>query len=395
MAAARIPITNVYGGGDYTGQILIGSARTPANVILDTGSSTLAVKKTVYNGSGDTSLVATGYVQDITYGTGGWAGPVVNTTLAFGPADLQSGSLALSSEEQPNNFGAADGIFGLAYTPLNDAYDLTAYLTGRKINPPVTYPWPFPVRNTQSAIEQFQRFLSAFQPSPITPLFSQLVTAGVVPNMFAFYTKRSTVNVLSKTDPSNQGFFILGGGPEQTDLFSGPFISAAVVDDAYYNTNLVSVQVGNAVPIPAQPLAAQFVSTSISNSIIDSGTNSLALSTDVYNAVMSALHALSPKLASLASTASKSGVPNSEVNLAQWPNITFNLTAPGGGVAALTCTPATYWQLDSFQAGTATFQINSMGQIQSILGLPLMNNYYTVFDRSDGTNGVVSFAPLK
>jgi hypothetical protein len=394
MAAARIPITNLYGGGDYTGQILIGSARTPANVILDTGSSTLAVKQTVYSGAGDTSLVATGYVQDITYGTGGWAGPVINTSLAFGPTTLQSGSVALADEEQPNNFGAADGIFGLAYTPLNDAYNLTAYLTQKGVKPPVTYPWPFPVRNTQSAIEQFQKFLNAYQPSPITPLFSQLVQAGVVPNMFAFYTRRSTVNALSQTDPSNQGFFILGGGPEQTDLFSGTFVSASVVDDAYYNTNLVSVQVGSAAPVAAQPLAAQFISTSISNAIIDSGTNSLALSTDVYNAIISALTTLNPNFASLANAGSSNGVPNTEVNLAQWPNITFNLTSPGGGVAALTCTPATYWQFDSFQAGTASFQINNMGQIQSILGLPLMNNYYTVFDRSDGTNGVVSFAPL-
>jgi len=32
---------------------------------------------------------------------------------------------------------------------------------------------------------------------------------------------------------------------------------------------------------------------------------------------------------------------------------------------------------------------------QSILGLPLLNNYYTVFDRSAHSHGVVRFAPIK
>ena len=31
----------------------------------------------------------------------------------------------------------------------------------------------------------------------------------------------------------------------------------------------------------------------------------------------------------------------------------------------------------------------------SVLGLPLLNNYYTIFDRSLSTNGVIRFAPIK
>jgi len=46
----RIPITNVYGGGDYTATLLVGSQKKPANVILDTGSSTLAVSASVTSG---------------------------------------------------------------------------------------------------------------------------------------------------------------------------------------------------------------------------------------------------------------------------------------------------------------------------------------------------------
>jgi len=40
----RIPINNVYGGGDYTAQLSVGSRGAIVNVIMDTGSSTLAVK---------------------------------------------------------------------------------------------------------------------------------------------------------------------------------------------------------------------------------------------------------------------------------------------------------------------------------------------------------------
>jgi hypothetical protein len=32
---------------------------------------------------------------------------------------------------------------------------------------------------------------------------------------------------------------------------------------------------------------------------------------------------------------------------------------------------------------------------QSILGLPLMNNYYCVFDRSQDSYGIIRFAPIK
>jgi hypothetical protein len=35
----RIPITNVYGGGDYTASILVGTTGQSANVILDAWAS--------------------------------------------------------------------------------------------------------------------------------------------------------------------------------------------------------------------------------------------------------------------------------------------------------------------------------------------------------------------
>ena len=41
------------------------------------------------------------------------------------------------------------------------------------------------------------------------------------------------------------------------------------------------------------------------------------------------------------------------------------------------------------------FQINDIGGVQSILGLPLLNNYFTVFDRSLDSYGSIRFAPIK
>jgi hypothetical protein len=62
-------------------------------------------------------------------------------------------------------------------------------------------------------------------------------------------------------------------------------------------------------------------------------------------------------------------------------------------------TPDTYWQTNSPKPGHATAVIygdSGQGGGQSILGLPLLNNYFTVFDRSvDKGLGVVSFAKLK
>jgi hypothetical protein len=43
----RIPITNVCDGSDYSAQIVVGSEQVIANVILDTGSSTLAIDPSI------------------------------------------------------------------------------------------------------------------------------------------------------------------------------------------------------------------------------------------------------------------------------------------------------------------------------------------------------------
>src|SRR5262252_4715491 len=159
----RIPINNVTGGGDYTGEIRIGSQGAVANVILDTGSSTLAVVPRVYNIADDKDAGFTPYAQLIRYGTGGWSGPVLKTTLSMGSGGNQASVntfIAIADEELPHNLAPADGILGLAFNALNSAYDLTAYLTSNQVDPPYTYPWLFPVRTSMTALRQVEQFLA-------------------------------------------------------------------------------------------------------------------------------------------------------------------------------------------------------------------------------------------
>jgi hypothetical protein len=396
----RIPITNVYGGGDYTAAITVGSQGATANVILDTGSSTLAVAPRVYDPSADSSAIFTALAQDVIYGTGGWTGPVVTTSLSMGTggqAASVSANVALTDEQEAGNFGQADGILGLAFNALNQAYNLQAYLTQRYISPAVTYPWPFPVRNSSAAVQRFAQFLNRMPQEDLPPYFTALEGTGVIKNLFAFYTLRSVPSARTAdpaTDPLNGGFFIMGGGPEQADLYQGEFIRVDVVDDLYYNTDLLAVQVAGGQQIAAQPLPAQYGASMVSNSIVDSGTNGLVVAPDVYQAIVSSLGQVNPAFGTLISQATQQQtIPNASLNLAQWPDLNFILKGENGDPVTLTCSPQTYWQTD-VSAGQAIFQISNSQMPQSILGLPLMNNYYTVFDRTQDPYGVICFAPI-
>jgi hypothetical protein len=392
----RVPITNVYGGGDYTAQIKIGSGGTKANVILDTGSSTLAVIPKVYDVKGDTAAQPTPLAQDVIYGTGGWAGPVVTTQIALESVSVDA-YIAITADDEPGGFGNADGIMGLAYNVLNNAYNLSSYLEEQG-HAAVTYPWPFPTKNTSAAVQQVQSFLQRMPAEDLPPYFTALKDAGIEKDIFAFYTQRSVPSLRSNTpedDALNQGFFVMGGGPEQQDLYTGSFTTVEVVGDAWYNTKLLSVQVGDAAPVNANPLPAKYAKTMISNSIVDSGTNSLALANDVFQAIASSLQTLDPRYIQAIEAASQGTVETSSLDLESWPDITFTLRGQQNKPVALTCSPTTYWQADCPQAGQASFMIGTSGMPQSILGLPLMNNYYCVFDRTQDPYGVIQFAPIK
>jgi hypothetical protein len=377
---ARIPITNVYMDGDYTGIIYLGSQKRPANVILDTGSSTLAIDGTFYDPTKDTKVQITDVAQEVGYADGSsWVGAVVQTTIAVGtPAvTLPKVSAAVAYHSSGNMFGKSNGILGLAYTKLNNAFKMP----GPTIPPKYTY------NQIQSGTVTY-----------VEPYFTQLEAAGMVANKFSFYTRRSMVNTAHakpSADPLNNGFLILGGGEEATDLYSGKFQVARVVDDLYYNTNLKSIVVGNGTPISvAAPTKA---SGNTSNSIVDSGTNGLIIDQALFEQI---LQAFSSAADTTLSDALRAGfVPMSQLNLAAWPSLTFVLEGALGTDVTLTVAPATYWQTNAPKPGYASaviFGDNGQGGGQSILGLPLMNNYFTIFDRSvDRGLGAISFASIR
>ena len=109
----RLSITNVLSGNDYSAQVTIGAKGTVANVILDTGSSVLAVDPAVYSGSDDKDLKHSTLAQLITYNTGGWAGPVVNTTVTVGvgagKVGLPNCPIAITSVQEKGNFQGVTG----------------------------------------------------------------------------------------------------------------------------------------------------------------------------------------------------------------------------------------------------------------------------------------------
>lgn len=410
---ARIPITNVPCGSDYTARIAIGSGHVGADVILDTGSSTLAVAPSAYDGTSDANLQSTTFAQNVAYGVGGWAGPVVHTNVGFAPGlSLHSTPIALWSVQDTSVFKGATGIMGLAYNDLNSAYDLNPYFEQTK-QPARTYTWPFPEQDYASFNSSFHQLRKQYgiHGQNIAPYFDDLENNGVVANKFAFHTLRSWVSRRAGSDtavakdPLNQGLFVLGGGEEQTDLYEGAFVEVNVLDDMYYNTNLKSVQVDGCAVVAAKPLQSQYVEDYGSNSIVDSGTSVLWLSGDVYAAVVGSLRQLDPafgKSIDAFATASKQnqGIPASQLHLEKWPDIHFVLEGSKGGDVRLTCTPRTYWQVDYPVAGQAYFQVvgpfsADQDQNWSALGLPLLNNYYTVFDRSVSTHGVIRFAPIR
>ena len=400
----RLDITNVLNENDYTAQLRIGAKGAVANVILDTGSSTLAVEPSAYSGAGDTGLSPSTLIQLVTYNSGGWAGPVVNTTLTLGAGAgqvvLPNCPIAITSVQDKGIFKGVTGIMGLAYNGLNTAFDFKTHLVGR--GKASTFPWPF-----GKALKTFRRLLQQARAKKIhmKPYFDQIEEGGVVANKFAFYTLRSRVSRRRGTkrtavaaDPLNKGYFILGGGEEQKDLYRGPFVTVKVVHKLFYNTNLKSVRVEGCTAHPAAALQQRHRATLSSNSIVDSGTSHLAPAKDVYQAILHGLQQWDPAFIRAIKKADKNrgSVSAASLNLAQWPNIYFTLEGENGQDVELACTPQTYWQADFPAAGQAVFQIRRpFDQInQSVLGLPLMNNYFTVFDRTQHVNGVIRFAKI-
>jgi hypothetical protein len=228
----------------------------------------------------------------------------------------------------------------------------------------------------------------------LVPYLIQLSETGVATEKTAFYTRRSFTHVGDggAKDPLNQGWMVIGGGEESTDLYTGTFQTVKVLSDDWYSTNLRAIIVGNTDPIAARTQGPRGMPT---NSIIDSGTNSLNISQLMLQAIISKFTPAQQALLHQSIFAQQNLVPASDLDLTQWPSLTFVLQGDAGDVR-LTVAPSDYWQLNTQTVGMAAAAITPGEAGLAILGLPLMNGYFTIFDgTADGGKGVVKFATRK
>lgn len=392
--------------GAYTVPVQLGSAGQTANLVLDTGSSTLAVNPAAYGPERDVSLSPTPWAQDIQYGGGAWAGPVLRSTLALGDgrhARRINDALFALIETPGHLFRQADGIFGLAYRTLDPAHDMSGLLAQRGVQPALSWPWP--LQEDPAAL----RHDILQQPRvDLTPAFSALEEEGVVRDQFALLVQRAVVHVLAEglsdhalaADPLNRGCMVLGGGVEAQSLYHGAFQDIRIVHDLYYNANLLGLRAGAGPRVPAPALAPADVDARGSNALLDTGSSFLVLEPTLYAAVMSAFAAHDPRLPALverfaAAFTSGQGLPNHAIDHRDWPDLHLYFEAPGGGETAVRIAASHYWPHNALNAGQALFLLMSglphfAGQ--SILGLPLFAGRYAVFDRRAAGLGTVRLA---
>ncbi|MGB5708418.1 MAG: pepsin-like aspartyl protease [Arenicellales bacterium] len=377
----KISITNNYADGCYTAPVYVGSQRTPVNVFLDTGSSTLAISQNHYHADKDRYLKPTHYAQHTAYLDGSyWTGAVINTRLAVRhnrEAIKFNGVNIATIDHQKSMFSPhMQGILGLAYKDINYAYIFKKPT------------WP----------DYNHKNIEKRPYTEIAPYFTQLEENGTLPNKFSLYTLRSELHYGNRPldkDPLNQGYLVLGGGEEYRSLYDGDFLQAKIQHDYYYNTHISSVRVGNSKPVKVgRPLSSSGL---YSNSIVDSGTSTICFPTWLHKKIIDQFHAINPNyIKAIYQSATYDNIKLSPATIKTWPDIYFTMEGLEGNDIELCVKPQTYWQANCTQDGVAYFAIDSESENQTILGLPFINNYYTIFDRSARNGiGTIKFATPK
>ena len=377
MAMVRVPITNVYMGGDYTATILVGPNKQPMNVILDTGSSALALDGHKYKPNLRRGDKSTKLAQTDAYGDGStWTGSVFKLSISIGEGGtvvtLPDADASVAYQQSASMFQSSDGILGLAYAPLDDAFEM----------PKDTWKHKYSSTEVRGGTR-----------TNLVPFLTQLADERVTSDIISFVTRRSFIHEGSggAADPLNQGWMIVGGGEEATDLYSGSFQSVKVVSDDWWSTVLKSVTVGGTAPIMARLQGPQGMA---SNSIIDSGTNSLNISPQMLAAMLAKFSAKQQALL-MRSIHDNQLVAVSELDLASWPDLTFVLEGADGPDVSLVVRPTDYWQVNTERVGAAMAAITVGQPGLAILGLPIMNGYFTIFDgEAAGGKGVIKFATV-
>jgi len=127
----RIPTTNWIARNLLTPQVSAGSGATLINVLLDTGSSMVAVDGARYDALADPHASTTRLPQTERFQTQPLWAVVVRTTVGLAANDtvLVNGrpntSLAVIYDTSPGQFSWVDGVLGLAYPALNTAHHAT------------------------------------------------------------------------------------------------------------------------------------------------------------------------------------------------------------------------------------------------------------------------------
>jgi Eukaryotic aspartyl protease len=368
-SAPRVPITNLYMDGEYAATIRVGPGQRPMNVILDTGSSALALDGAKYSPvAGDQT---TKLAQTVGYGDqGSWTGAVIQTDISIGSGaakvTVSGANAAIAYQMTPKVFGRADGVLGLAYAELDAANAMPADTWGAK----------YPSAEVTQGVK-----------TPMAPYLAQL--AGVTSDVFAFYTRRSAIHHGGgAADPLNRGWMIVGGGEACADLYTGAFQTVKVLADAWWNTNLKAFVVGDGAAIP---IAAGGVGRVPSNSIVDSGNPSLTFGPTLLGQVLAKFSAA--QQVQLKASIAGETVATSDLDLAAWPTLGFILEGEAGDVR-LSVAPGDYWQVNAPTVGQAKAALSGGGLDGGVvLGLPLMNGYFTLFDgEADGGRGAIRFA---
>lgn len=410
-AAIELPTTLAHARGAYTATAHFGEHGEPAQLILDTGSSTLVVRPHAYDPGRDGCLQATPWLQEVRYGGGAWAGPVLRSRLAFGHGHHWRGiddAVFAYCETDDQLFQGADGLWGLAYRDLDPARDASALLGQAGHAPALTWPWPYDQGHAMD-LDRFDTFLHTLPRTLITPAFTALEEEAVVRNRFALAVSRAVVHVpherastaMLAADPLNRGALVLGGGSEQQHLYRGLLSDVRVVHDDYYEVNLRSVRVGSGEPIRVAPAAACADGGERGNALLDTGCSMLMFDATTYAALAAALAAVDPGFPALiersrAQLARGHGLPTHGLDLRRWPDLHLALEAPGGRETCLRLPPSHYW------AGNAPLPGESLCLLapppphftdRSLLGLPVFAGRYAIFDRSAGQGlGTVRFA---
>jgi hypothetical protein len=316
----------------------------------------------------------TKFAQYSSYSDGSfWAGGVIKTMVSVAdpdsPMTAKGINVALSTDATSDMFGRTDGILGLAYAALDEA-------------------WEMPKDTTEKQYSSTK--VRSGRYTQITPYLTQLRGKGVISDKFAFYTRRSWIHRGGgANDPLNRGWMILGGGEESRDLYTGAFQTARVMAEQWYNTNLKAIIVGDTEPLSVHQRPPNGYP---SNSIVDSGTTSIDLGPLLLKALFSRFTSDQQALLTTTIRRKVPAVPMVDLKLRSWPPLTFILQGLKKDVV-LKVSPQDYWQVNAPKPGMACLAITQGEPGFAILGLPLMNGYFTIFDgEADNDRGVVKFA---